>query len=154
MSRRFTTRLIALSVIAILGWTEFTLAAPLSDAVRKQLETSKYVYIASQRKDGHFGKPAEIWFMFHDGAVWVGTPPTTWRVKRIKAGRTAAKIAVGTPDGPSFEAVGSVVKDKASYDLLLQTYAKKYPEGWSRFEQNFREGFKNGSRVLVKYTPK
>src|SRR5262245_17205680 len=69
-------------------------------AVREQLSSATYVYIASQRKDGSFGKPAEIWFMWHDGAVWVGTAPTSWRVKRIKHKRPTARIAVGKVDGP------------------------------------------------------
>ena len=129
-------------------------ATELPVAVRDQLASATYVYIATQRKDGSFGKPAEIWFMWHDGAVWVGTPPTTWRVKRIKHKRPNAKIAVGKADGPSFEAVGSIVKDAKVADLLRETYAKKYPDRWPGFAEKFKEGLKDGSRVLVKYVPK
>jgi hypothetical protein len=129
-------------------------ATELPAAVRDQLASATYVYIATQRKDGSFGKPAEIWFMWHDGAVWVGTPPTTWRVKRIKHKRPNAKIAVGKADGPSFEAVGSIVKDAKVADLLRETYAKKYPDRWPGFAEKFKEGLKDGSRVLVKYVPK
>src|SRR5262249_55515571 len=114
---------------------------------------SKYVYIASARKDGSFSKPAEIWFMFHDGAVYVASPPTTWRVRRIKAGRTKAKIAVGSPTGPSFDAVGAIVNDPKLYPTLFEVYAKKYPDGWPTFESKFQSGLKDGSRVLIKYTP-
>jgi len=129
-------------------------AAELPEATRKELATATYVYIASQRKDGSFSKPAEIWFMWHDGAVWVGTPPTTWRVKRIKHKRPNARIAVGKPDGPTFEAVGTIVKDPKVADLLRETYAKKYPDRWPAFADKFKEGLKDGSRVLVRYTPK
>jgi hypothetical protein len=129
-------------------------ATELPAAVRDQLASAKYVYIATQRKDGSFGKPAEIWFMWHDGAVWVGTPPTTWRVKRIKHKRPNAKIAVGKADGPSFDAVGSIVKDAKVADLLRETYAKKYSDRWPGFAEKFKEGLKDGSRVLVKYVPK
>jgi len=129
-------------------------ATELPAAVRDQLASATYVYIATQRKDGSFGKPAEIWFMYHDGAVWVGTPPTTWRVKRIKHHRPTAKIAVGKPDGPSFAAVGSIVTDPKVADLLFETYAKKYPDRWPGYAQKFKDGIKDGSRVLVKYVPK
>jgi len=112
------------------------------------------VYISSTRKDGTLSQPAEIWFIVHDGAVYVGTRPTSWRVKRIKAGRPEAKIAVGKVDGPSFTATGSLVADPTVQELMLKTYAKKYPEGWQTHENAFREGFKDGSRVLVKYVPK
>ena len=65
-------------------------------------------------------KPAEIWFLWHDGAVYVGTRPTSWRVKRIKAGRPEAKIAVGKVDGPSFMATGSLVNDPKIEALMLE----------------------------------
>jgi len=144
----------ALIVAIATAWSTVAFGAELSAALKDQLGSRTYVYIASQRKNGSFSKPAEIWFLFHDNAVWVGTPPTSWRAKRIKAGRTAAKIAVGKPDGPSFEAVGAIVQDPKIHALMFETYAKKYPDGWSKFEEKFRTGFKDGSRVLIKYTPK
>ncbi|MFN8626860.1 MAG: hypothetical protein U0587_12900 [Candidatus Binatia bacterium] len=129
-------------------------SADLSPGIKADLASSKYVYIATTRKDGSLGKTAEIWFLYHNGAVYVASPPTAWRVRRIKAGRPQAKIAVGKPDGPSFMATGAVVTEPEIYPILFETYAKKYPDGWPGFEQKFRSGFKDGSRVLIKYTPK
>jgi len=129
-------------------------AGELPADVKSALETSKYVYISSTRKDGSLSKPAEIWFLYHNGAVYVGTPPTSWRAKRIKKGRTTAKIAIGKPDGPSFTATGAIVNEPDVMTVMYETYAKKYPDGWPQFEQKFRTGFKDGSRVLIKYTPK
>ncbi len=128
--------------------------AELSGEIKSALESSKYVYIASTRKTGSLGKPAEIWFLYHNGAVYVGTPPTSWRARRIKAGRTQAKIWVGKADGPSFTATGAIVNDPEAQQAMLAAYAKKYPDGWSKFEEKFRSGFKDGTRVLIKYTPK
>jgi hypothetical protein len=128
-------------------------AADLAPEVTRALETSTYVYIASQRKDGSFGAPAEIWFMYDQGSVWVASPTTAWRVKRIRAGRAAARIAVGTKDGPTFTAIGSFVRDPAAYARLYSSFAAKYPEGWSKFEARFRDGLKDGSRVLMRYRP-
>lgn len=129
-------------------------AAELSAEIKSALSSSKYVYIASTRKNGTLSKPAEIWFLYHDGAVYVGTPPTTWRARRIKAGRTTAKIWVGKPDGPSFMATGAIVNEPAVYPVMFETYAKKYAGDWSKFEDKFRTGFKDGSRVLIKFVPK
>lgn len=147
-------------VVAGLGFALLTGAllvppvrAQLPAAVADALTSSKYVYMASTRKDGSFGKAAEIWFLYHQGAVYVGTVPTSWRVRRIKAGRPQAKIWVGKPDGPAFLARGEVVKDKAVEQLMLDTYARKYPDGWPKYERKFRDGFKDGSRVLVRYVP-
>lgn len=128
--------------------------AELSAEIKAALASSKYVYIASTRKSGSLGKPAEIWFLYHNGAVYVGTPPTSHRARRIKAGRPQAKIAVGKVDGPSFMATGAIVNDAEAQQAMLEAYAKKYPDGWSKFEDKFRAGFKDGSRVLIKYTPK
>ena len=128
--------------------------AGLSPALDRALHEAKYVYIQSERKSHQLGKPAEIWFFYDGTAVYVGTRPTSWRVRRIKAGRRRAHIAVGKPDGPAFDATGELVHDAAIEQRLLEAYAKKYPEGWTRFADSFREGFKTGDRVLVRYTPK
>lgn len=128
-------------------------AGSLSEEQRQQLAASRYVYIATQRKDGSFGAPAEIWFLFHDGDLWVGTTPQSWRARRIRAGRPRARIAIGKPDGPSFLARGEIVKDAKVEELLMATFATKYPDGWPRYEQRFRAGFADGSRILVRYRP-
>lgn len=144
-------RAIAAVAVALL----LPLAAPaaLSPEIVRALESSPYVYISSTRKDGTLGAPAEIWFLWHDGAVYVGTRPTSWRVKRIQAGRTQAKIAVGSVNGPSFMATGSLVADPKIDAKILETFAKKYPDRWATHADSFREGFKDRSRVVVKYVP-
>ncbi len=129
-------------------------AAVLSDEIRTALDTKPYVYLASTRKDGTFGAPAEIWFMWHDGAVVVASPTTTWRVRRIRAGRTRARIAVGAAVGPSFEATGSIVKDEKLSEAMYRTFARKYADGWPRWEARFRAGLADGTRVLIKYEPR
>jgi len=149
--RTRTIRLLALLLVLLLTASAL---AELTPEMTKALADAKYVYISSTRKDGSFGAPAEIWFMSHDGAVYVGTRPTSWRVRRIAAGRPRAKIAIGTVDGPSFMATGTVLKnDPATEVLLMASYAKKYPDGWPSHAKGFRDGFSDGSRVIVKYTP-
>jgi hypothetical protein len=154
MHRRDVLKLVAFTLCVTSGWVGVGFAGDASTTLKDQLTSAKYVYIASERKGGGFSKPAEIWFFYHQDAVWVGTPTTTWRAKRIRAGRRTAKIAVGSLAGPSFEATGEFVKDQAVYEKMFETYAKKYPDGWPKFEQKFRDGFKDASRVLIKYTPK
>jgi len=151
MPGRITRAAVLLLALLLLPWTA---AAGLSPELQKALESSQYVYISSTRKDGNLSTPAEIWFVFHDGAVYVGTRPSSWRVRRIKGRRPDAKIAGGNVDGTSLRAPGGLVRDPSIQELMLKTYAKKYPEGWQTHEQSFREGFKDGSRVLVKYVPK
>jgi hypothetical protein len=146
-------RWLAVAALAFYAGALPASARALSTEVKAALETSPYVYISSHRKDGSFGAPAEIWFMYHDGAVWVASPTTTWRVRRIRAGRTKARIAVGKPDGPTFAAVGSIVTDPALHQAMFGTFARKYPQGWPKYEDRFRQGLVDGTRVMVKYQP-
>jgi len=122
--------------------------------VAKALADAKYVYIQSERKSGKLGAPAEIWFFADGDTVYVGTRPQSWRVRRIKAGRPKAHIAVGTVDGPAFDATGEIVHDKALEERLMDAYAKKYPDRWPSYADAFRDGFKSGDRVLVRYRPR
>lgn len=146
--RRFLAGLVALGLVPAAARRVW---AALSDDQRALLEKSEFVYISSTRKDGNLGEPAEIWFFMHEGDLFVGTSPESWRVKRIGWGRPQAKIWIGKRDGPSYRAVGSIEKDPAIQAKLLEAFAKKYPKGWVRWEKNFREGFADGSRVLVRY---
>ncbi len=129
-------------------------AATAATDVAKALADAKYVYIQSQRKSGALGSPAEIWFYADGDTVYVGTRPTSWRVRRIKAGRTKAHIAIGKVDGPSFDATGEIVHDKALEERMMDAYATKYPDRWPSYADAFRDGFKSGDRVLVRYRPK
>jgi len=140
---------IALGVVAGSGIT----ASALSSALERALETRKYVYIQSSRKDGSFGSPAEIWFMLHDGAVWVASDKSSWRARRIRWGRPKARIAVGSKAGPGFMATGSFVADPKLYEEMFRVYARKYPREWPRWEPKFRGGLADHSRVLIKYVP-
>jgi len=140
-------------VLTIFLWVGTVAATPLTPELDAGLKESKYVYISSTRKDGKLSKAAEIWFLYHEGAVYVGTRPTSWRAKRIKWGRPQAQIAVGKESGPSFRATGAIVKEAATEKLMLETFAKKYPDGWARYEKEFRDGFRDNSRVMIKYSP-
>ncbi len=154
---RYTWNVVLAAIVITLSGIAFSYApvsaASYSAEVEEALKTSTYAYIASERKSGEFGTLAEIWYMYHDGFVWVGTPKTTYRAKRILAGRTKAKVALGKKDGPAFDAKASIVDDPKLNEVLFENLAKKYPSGWKSFESGFRDGFKDGSRVLIKYEP-
>lgn len=150
---RHLTWMWAAVVLFVGSFTASAHGGSLSPELQKALESSKYVYVQSTRLNGELSKAAEIWYMYHDGAVWVCTPTTAHRVRRIQAGKTAARVAVGKPDGPSFTAKSSLVKDPEVNKVLFETFAKKYADGWSSYEKQFKEGLANGSRTLVRYDP-
>ena len=144
--RSFVFLLLLLSVTPVVG-------RELTKEFDEKLASSTFVYISSTRKDGSLSRPAEIWFLWHKGSVYVASAPTTWRVRRIRWGRPQAKIWIGKPDGPSFTATGAVVDEPEARAVLLDTFARKYASGWKRWEESFRTGLADGSRVLVRYTP-
>ena len=146
-----TTKLVSLLVALIFLATAG--AGELSKEMQDALASSTYVYISSTRKDGTLSRPAEIWFLWHKGCVYVASAPTSWRVRRIRWGRPAAKIWIGKPDGLSFTARGAIVDEPETRQLLLETYARKYTDRWKGWEESFRKGLADGSRVLVRYTP-
>jgi hypothetical protein len=150
-TRALSTKLFWLLVVLLLASPAAGKGLPKD--LQDQLASSTFVYISSTRKDGTLSRPAEIWFLWHKGSVYVGTPPTTWRVRRIGWGRPQAKIWIGKPDGPSFTATGAVVSEPETQAILLETFGRKYPDGWKKYEESFRKGFADGSRVLVRYTP-
>jgi hypothetical protein len=150
-TRALSTKLLWLFFVVLLASP--AAGKELQKDLQDQLASSTFVYISSTRKDGTLSRPAEIWFLWHKGSVYVGTPPTTWRVRRIGWGRPQAKIWVGKPDGPSFTATGAVVSEPETQAILLETFARKYPDGWKKYEESFKKGFADGSRVLVRYTP-
>lgn len=145
--------MLAIVTLLVSAFTVPAWSGSLSPELQKALESSKYIYVQSTRGNGELSKPAEIWFMVHNGAVWLCSPVTTHRVKRIQAGKTEAKIAVGKSDGPSFKAKGSLVKDPEVNKALFEAYAKKYAGDWTSYEKKFHEGLADGSRTLVKYDP-
>jgi hypothetical protein len=132
---------------------EAAVVSSLTAEQRELLAQSRFVYIASTRKDGNLSQPAEIWFMWADGSVWVASSPNSWRAKRIRWGRPMAKIWIQKPDGPSFRARGETVADPARYDELCDAFSVKYSERWPRWEKSFRDGLRSGERVLIRYTP-
>ena len=151
ITRRSATKLIG--ALLLLPWARVSAARELAKDFDEKLASSEFIYISSTRKDGSLSRPAEIWFLWHKGSVYVASPPTTWRAKRIRWGRPQAKIWIGKPDGPSFTATGAIVNEPETNAVMFETFAKKYGAGWKKWEKSFRDGLADGGRVLIRYTP-
>jgi hypothetical protein len=140
-------------------------AFELPEGTRTLLEESALVYISPIRSDGRESKcHGEVWFTFDQGDVLICTSRTTWKAKALEAGRDRARIWVGDfgrgddvgdryKGGASFLSNVSEAKDRPAFDRLLDTFGKKYPQEWGKWEPRFREGYEDGSRVVIRYTP-
>lgn len=46
-------------------------------------EDQKYISLETFKKDGH-GVKTPVWFVMHDGIIYVTTMDSSWKVKRLK----------------------------------------------------------------------
>lgn len=148
--RRLTVTASAL----LLMFATVAMAADLPSDIVSHLEKDPYVYISSTRESGDLSTAAEIWFAWNGESLVVGTNIKSYRVRRIQAGRTAARIWVENSDGPWFGATGAVVDDKKAQDALMAAFAKKYAEKFTdSWQAKFQKGFDEGTTVVVRYAP-
>ena len=129
-----------------------------------KLETSQLVYITPIQSNGEESRcKAEIWFIHHDGDVFVVTPPETWRARAVGKGLTKARLWVGEfgvwtqsdgafRDAPEFMARASIEADADVHAKVLAAMGEKYAQtGWGRWGQRFKDGLVDGSRVMIRY---
>ena len=143
--------------------------APRPDAaLANALEKSPYVYISPLLADGAESTcHGEVWFGFLDGEVVIITSAKSWKARSIDRGFKRARIWVGDfgrwkqvvgrnerfREAPKYTARAEKFSDAAVVDELLALYEKKYPEEIANWRGPMREGVKDGSRVLIRYTP-
>lgn len=142
--------------------------ASLSKELERALETSPYVYVSPLRSNGDESTcHGEVWFGWIDGAAVVITARDRWKARSVKKGLDRARLWVGDRgrwkkmlgkneafrDAPSFDARASLVKDDALLDRLLAVYEQKYPDEIGEWRERMRAGYRDGSRVLIRYAP-
>jgi hypothetical protein len=143
-------------------------STPLPPETERALAESPYVYISPLRSDGAESRcHGEVWFGWIDGAVLVNTGHDTWKARGVRSGLDRARIWVGDfgrwkgkpgtnedfRGGPSFEARAEFVKDVRVLDRLLAQYDEKYPAEIGKWRDRMRNGFSDGSRVVIRYRP-
>lgn len=138
----------------------------LPRAVREALATSRFVYISPLRSDGSESRcHGEVWFSYDRGDVLIASQSDTWKVRALGKGLARARIWVGDfgvvsrageryRAAPRFEAGAEFERSEAAFERLLADFARKYPEGWERWEPRFRKGWREGSRLVIRYRPR
>ena len=143
-------------------------AAPVSAKLGAKLRDSTYVYVSPLRRGGDESNcHAEVWYGWIDGSVVLITSKESWKARSLQNGLDRARIWVGDygrwkqflgrnedfREGPSFDAQASVARDEKLLGRLLETYETKYPEEIADWRDKMRSGFRDGTRVLIRYTP-
>ena len=137
----------------------------LPEATRGALASSGFVYISPLLAEGTESRcHGEVWFFTDAGDVVIATQSGTWKARALETGRDRARIWVGDYGsvrlrsdafraGPTFEARVQVARDRATFDRLLAGFAEKYPAEWGKWEPRFERGYRDGSRIVLRYTP-
>ncbi len=143
-------------------------AGALSDAARRALAQSPYVYVSPLRSDGEESAcHGEVWFAWLDDTVVLTTSTTTWKARAVARGLDRARLWVGDygrwkrpfgrnesfREGPRFEARARAFQDPALLERLLGVYREKYPDEIGRWAPRFRTGHADGTRILIAYEP-
>ena len=134
----------------------------------KLLESSPFVYVSPLRSDGTESRcHGEVWYGWIDGVVLLNAESGTWKARAVSTGLTGARVWVGDhgrwkgligPNeafrkAPHFDAVVDRVTESALNEKLLAAYDTKYAESFDRWRDKMRQGFENGDRVVLRYTP-
>ena len=144
-------------------------AAPaLSESTRTALAQSKYVYVSPIKTDGEESRcHGEVWYGWFEGSVFMSCAPDSWKARAIAKGLGRARVWVGdygrwkkvlgeNPDflnGPRFEAAAGVSEDTDQVARLLAELARKYPKEFPGWKDRMETGHRDGSRLLLRYTP-
>jgi PPOX class probable F420-dependent enzyme len=102
------------------------------------------------------GKPGTVpvWFMSRDGALYFTTGRSSLKARRMAAsGR--ARVALGTPDGPTFDVRAELLDDRPDLASdILAAYRRKYPLVVPLFMGFFiRRRLTRKVNVIVRLTP-
>ena len=127
---------------------------------------SRLIYLSPLKSNGELSRcQAEIWYAEDGADMFVVTQADAWRARAIRRGLAKAQIWVGDvgmwqrSNGsykklPSLVANGAQIDDADEHTRLLAIMGRKYSSEWGTWGPRFRNGLADGSRVLLKYTPR
>jgi hypothetical protein len=143
--------------------------SPASEDGRKALlEDSTFAYVSPLRSGGEESTcHAELWYGWLGGAVVVIVSRDGWKARALAQGQDRARIWIGNHgrvkgwlgsntsfrQAQRFDAQGAVVREEALLDRLMEVYERKYPGEIAEWRDRMRSGFRDGSRLLLRYTP-
>ena len=100
-------------------------AGTVSPKTKELLQSSSYIYTATQRKSGETSESVPIWFMWDGEQIFFTTEPDSWKAKRIARG-SPLYIWVGNEDGPFVVGTAEKITDPAIIAHMGEVYADKY----------------------------
>lgn len=149
----------------------------LDSRIVEKLDSSSFVYISPLKSNGSESQcHAELWYAWmsdpagspaSSGSLVVTVATDGWKAQSLARGLDRARLWVGDYGrwkgffsnnenfraGPSFVARAEIVDDVAVLDRLLAVYETKYPAEIATWRDRMRAGSRDGTRVVIRYTP-
>ena len=138
----------------------------LPAATGEALKSSPLVYISPLRSDGSESRcHGEVWYCYDAGSVLIVTASDGWKAKAVRQGLGQARLWVGdfgpvrSADdryraAPSFQAAAEIVSERAVFDRAMAALGLRYPDAWGKWKPRFEKGYADGTRVLIRYSPR
>ncbi len=165
ISRRRALRLGGSALGAALLTRPLRAAGADGAALPRAMAGSDLVYVTPLLRDGRESRcQAEVWFVADGGDAVVVTATDAWRARAVRQGLDRARLWVGDEgvwtesDGayrflPSTLAGVSQIEDPDEHARLLEQFGEKYSLSWIVWGPRFRNGLREGSRVMLRYRP-
>ena len=127
---------------------------------------SSLVYVSPIKSNGELSScQAEVWFVANGADYYVVTDATAWRARAPGAGLPTAQVWVGDVGQwkrsggkykklPGMVTDASIVRDERLHEVILADFGRKYSSEWPTWGKRFKDGLANGSRVMLKYSPR
>jgi hypothetical protein len=155
--------LVRSAALLVSAWGNSRVAVAAGSKAGAGLDTSPLIYLSPLVSDGRESRcQAEIWFVHHNGEIFVVTWTEKWRAEAMRRGFHRAKIWVGDfgpwkqaneayRSAPSHEIEGRFETDAAVHSTLLAEFASKYETQWGAWDRQVRDGLVNGAWVMLRY---
>lgn len=167
---RFGRRRLLALLVGLLLWPILRprRSSAVPEETQRALLGSRFVYVSPLRGDASESScHGEVWYGWLDASVVMIASRDSWKARALDRGLTRARIWVGDYGtvsrllgsneafraGPHFEARAELVRDPALLDRLLASYERKYPGEIGTWRKRMRDGYQDGSRLLIRYTP-
>jgi len=125
--------------------------------------TSPLIYLSPLSQAGQLSRcQAEVWFQATEDGLYVVTQHDAWRAEAIDKGLTRTRIWVGDvglwhrSEGKYLELPSVTFNARREPDAdvharVLERMGNKYSAEWGTWGPRFRDGLKNGERVMLHY---
>lgn len=128
-----------------------------------RLQGSRLIYLTPIKSNGEESAcKGEVWFQYHAGDIYVVTQAEAWRAEAVRKGLSMAKVWVGEfgvwtdadeafRDAPELMLKGTLETNSNAHASVLDAMGLKYSDEWGVWGPRFRDGLKDGSRVMLRY---